>query len=189
MNLNGESLTLLSPTTLECRGRVFECRTGRGGIRIKKVEGDGATPTGIFYLRNVLYRPDRVRPFATDLPIVSLTPIDGWCDDPTDPAYNTMIKLPYPASHEVLWRKDHVYDIIIVVGYNDSPPIAPKGSAIFIHMMNENQTPTDGCIALSRGDLIELLGELSNKSQIIIPDHLDQPISSLFPLSPKEKSA
>lgn len=189
MNHTGETITLLSPTTLECRGRIFDCRTGRGGIRTKKVEGDGATPTGSFTLRKVLYRPDRVRPFATDLPIYSLTPADGWCDDPTDPAYNTLVKLPYPSNHEMLWRKDHVYDIIIVVGYNDAPPIPPKGSAIFIHLMNENQTPTEGCIALARGDLIDLLSELSNQSQIIIPDDLDQPVSSLFPLSTKEKRA
>jgi len=169
MMSSGENITLQSLTTLECKGRIYECRTGRGGIRIKKVEGDGATPTGHFNLRKVLYRPDRVRPFVTDLPIMSLTPVDGWCDDPTDPAYNTLVKLPYPASHEVLWRKDHVYDILIVVGYNDAPPIPPKGSAIFIHLMNENKTPTDGCIALSREDLIDLLADLSTNTQVIIP--------------------
>jgi L,D-peptidoglycan transpeptidase YkuD (ErfK/YbiS/YcfS/YnhG family) len=100
-----------------------------------------------------------------------------------------MVKLPYPASHEVLWRKDHIYDIIIVVGYNDAPPIPPKGSAIFIHFMNENQTPTEGCIALSREDLIDMLAELSPSSQLIVPDHLDQPISSLLPLTSQEKRA
>lgn len=189
MDQTGNTLRLLSPTTLECNDHVFECRTGRGGIRSKKVEGDGATPTGTFLLRKVLYRPDRVRPFATDLPMVSLTPIDGWCDDPTDPAYNTQIKLPYAASHEVLWRQGHEYDIIIVIGYNDSPIVPTKGSAIFIHLMNDDKTPTDGCIALSRKDIIDLLSELSPKTRLIIPDNMDQPVSPFLPKFTKENRA
>jgi L,D-peptidoglycan transpeptidase YkuD (ErfK/YbiS/YcfS/YnhG family) len=169
-----EKITLLSATTLECNGLIYECRTGRGGIHSNKVEGDGATPTGTYPLRKVFYRPDRIRPFACDLPMSSLTPIDGWCDDPTDPNYNCLVKTPYPASHEQLWRKDHVYDILIVVGYNDAPAIPPKGSAIFIHLINEDKTPTAGCIALSRGDLIEILGELTPTTGLFIPDYLDE---------------
>jgi L,D-peptidoglycan transpeptidase YkuD (ErfK/YbiS/YcfS/YnhG family) len=180
MSLGVNKIILLSPTTLEFNGVIYECRTGRGGIRSKKVEGDGATPMGIFPLRTVFYRPDRTRHFATDLPLSSLTPIDGWCDDPTDPAYNCLIKTPYPASHEILWRQDHVYDILIVVGYNDSPPIPPKGSAIFIHLMNERETPTDGCIALSRGDLIDILAEISPSTELEIPQHLEEAIQPAF---------
>lgn len=134
----------------------------------------------MFPLRQVLYRPDRIRPFASDLPIVSLTPVDGWCDDPTDPAYNCFIKTPYLGHHEILWRSDHVYDILIVVGHNDSPPIPPRGSAIFIHIMNDAQTPTDGCIALSRGDLIEILSEITPTTELVIPPHLEQSVASLF---------
>jgi len=141
----------------------------------------------VFPLRQVLYRPDRIRPFASNLPIVSLTPIDGWCDDPTDPSYNRLIKTPYVASHEILWRPDHVYDIVIVVGYNDSPPIPPRGSAIFIHLMNDDQTPTAGCITLSRGDLIDILGEINSSTQLVIPLHLDQTVSPLFSHPLQEK--
>jgi L,D-peptidoglycan transpeptidase YkuD (ErfK/YbiS/YcfS/YnhG family) len=119
--------------------------------------------------------------------MVSLTPDDGWCDDPTDPAYNRLIKTPYLANHEVLWRIDHVYDILIVVGYNDSPPIPPKGSAIFIHIMNDRETPTDGCIAFSRGDLIDILSEISPTTQLVIPPHLDQTVSPLFSNPLQEK--
>ena len=118
---------------------------------------------------------------------MSLTPTDGWCDDPTDPAYNHLIKTPYLGNHEVLWRTDHVYDILIVVGYNDSPPIPLKGSAIFIHIMNDGQTLTDGCIALTRGDLIDILSEISPTTQLAIPPHLDQTISPLFSNPLQEK--
>jgi len=180
MGLCSVKVTLLSPTSLECNGKVYECRTGRGGIRIKKVEGDGATPTGSFPLRQVFYRPDRIRPFACDLPMTSLTPVDGWCDDPTYPAYNRLVKIPCPASHEILWREDHTYDIFIVVGYNDAPAIPTKGSAIFIHLMNEKRTPTAGCVALSRKDMIDLLGELTPPSCLIVPAHLDGLVSSFI---------
>ncbi len=180
MTLPTETIILTSPTTLEWGGRVFECRTGRGGIRAKKVEGDGATPIGTFALREVLYRPDRIRPFACDLPMMSLTNIDGWCDDPTHTSYNRLIKLPHPAHHELMWREDEVYDILIVVGYNDSPPIPPKGSAIFIHLMNTDETPTDGCIALARKDMIDILSEISPTTQLVVPTHLEQSISSLL---------
>lgn len=177
--LSDNLLTLTTPTTLEWRGKVYPCRTGKGGVRLKKVEGDGATPIGSFPLRQIFYRPDRTRPFACDLPLESLTPVDGWCDDPTDPSYNRFIKIPYPASHEILWREDHVYDILVVVGYNDSPPVPPKGSAIFIHLMNEAKTPTDGCIALFRKDLIEILSEIDPSTVLVVPAHLDQPVSAL----------
>lgn len=180
MALPGEKIILLSSTILECNGKIYGCRTGRGGIRVKKVEGDGATPTGIFPLRQVLYRPDRIRPFVCDLSMMSLTPADGWCDDPTDPLYNRLIKLPYPGHHEILWREDHVYDILIVVGYNDAPAVPAKGSAIFIHLMDEKETPTAGCIALSREDMINLLSEISPATQLVVPVHLDEPVSALL---------
>lgn len=176
-----KQLILTSSTTLTWGDKTYECRTGWGGIRQKKVEGDGATPIGTFPLRNVLYRPDRIRPFVSSLPITSLSPADGWCDDPTDAAYNRLIKLPYQGHHEILWREDHVYDIIIVVGYNDTPPIPAKGSAIFIHLMNEGKTPTEGCIALFRKDFIEILSDLTPTTELIIPNHLEYSVSLSSP--------
>ena len=44
------------------------------------------------------------------------------------------MKLPYPASAEHLWRDDHVYDIVAVIGFNDDPVMPGKGSAIFLHL-------------------------------------------------------
>lgn len=176
-----DTLTLTSPTTLEWLDKTYNCRTGRGGIRKKKVEGDGATPIGSFAIRQVFYRPDRIRPFACELETVSLTPEDGWCDDPTDPLYNRLVRLPFHASHENLWREDHVYDLILVVGYNDDPVVSPKGSAIFIHLLNDEQTPTEGCIAMERGDLIDLLGEITPSTRLVIPEHLENTISSVQP--------
>ena len=87
---------------------------------------------------------------ASGLPVRALAPDDGWCDDPAHGDYNRPVKLPFAASHEVLWRDDHLYDVIVVVGHNDEPPRAGLGSAIFIHCATADYAPTEGCIALDR---------------------------------------
>jgi len=130
---------------------------GRNGATHSKTEGDGATPYGKFPLRWVYYRPDRVAPPRTRLPVRALTPDDGWCDAPHDSFYNRPIKLPHSASAETLWRDDHLYDVIVVIGHNDSPVVPGKGSAIFMHLAKDGYAPTEGCVALSQEDMKEFL--------------------------------
>ncbi|HKM62428.1 MAG TPA: L,D-transpeptidase family protein [Acidisphaera sp.] len=135
----------------------LRCAVGRGGVRRDKVEGDGATPAGRFALRLVLFRPDRVAGVETALPARALSPADGWCDDAAAPRYNTLITLPSSAHHEELWRADHLYDVIAVIGYNDAPVIAGKGSAIFLHVASPDFAATDGCVALALPALLTVL--------------------------------
>lgn len=142
---------------LTCGDRVFRCALGRGGIRDVKREGDGATPAGLFPLRRVLYRTDRLEAPRTRLEVASTGPDDGWCDDPADPAYNRLVGLPYEASHERMWRADSLYDIVVVLGHNDDPPVPGAGSAIFMHVARPDYGPTDGCVALERSDLLAVL--------------------------------
>jgi L,D-peptidoglycan transpeptidase YkuD (ErfK/YbiS/YcfS/YnhG family) len=151
-------------------GRSFACALGKAGARADKREGDGATPLGRFGLRQVLYRPDREPAPQTRLPARALAPDDGWCDDPEAAQYNRMMRLPSLHRHERLWREDHVYDLIVVVGYNDEPVIPGRGSAIFIHLMREDCGPTEGCIAFARGDLLEILAALGPESEVEIRD-------------------
>jgi L,D-peptidoglycan transpeptidase YkuD (ErfK/YbiS/YcfS/YnhG family) len=126
-------------------------------VRVDKREGDGATPAGRFPLRRVLYRPDRLPAPVTRLPIAALTPDDGWCDDPEDPQYNRPVRLPYAGRHEDLWRADALYDLVVVIGHNDAPVVAGMGSAVFLHLASADYRPTQGCVALARPDLLELL--------------------------------
>ena len=135
----------------------YRCALGKNGVREDKQEGNGATPAGRFLLREVLYRADRLSALETALPISTIQPHDGWCDDPNDPNYNKKVVLPYPASHESLWRTDNLYDIVVPIGYNDAPAVPGKGSAIFIHVARADYAPTAGCIALVLPDLIEIL--------------------------------
>jgi len=133
------------------------CALGRGGRRARKREGDGATPVGVWPIREVLYRADRVMRPMTGLPVSPIRPDDGWCDDPRDRNYNRPVRLPYPARHETLRRSDHLYDLLVVLGYNDVPRSAGRGSAIFMHLATPHFTPTEGCIAFREADLRKLL--------------------------------
>ena len=137
--------------------RVVRCALGHGGVREDKREGDGGTPTGRFALREVLYREDRVMRPVTHLPVSTIAPNDGWCDDPSEPAYNKRVILPHTGGHETLYRTDSLYDIVVPLGYNDDPPIAGKGSAIFMHIARDDYSTTEGCVAVAQTDLLTIL--------------------------------
>ncbi len=130
---------------------------GRGGVRVHKQEGDGATPAGLLPLRRVLYRADRVARPRSAVPAMPLAPHDGWCDDPSHADYNRPVRLPHDGRHEALWRTDSVYDIIGVLGWNDAPVVRGLGSAIFLHGARPDFAPTEGCIALALPNLSTLL--------------------------------
>lgn len=163
-----QELVLLSPTEIEADGVRYACRIGRAGITPDKREGDLATPAGRFPLRCCYYRADRLERPVTGLPAIALSPEDGWCDDPVDPLYNQPVRLPYAARHEKLWRDDHVYDLIIPVGYNDGPIVPGKGSAIFMHLMRQDGVGTEGCVALGLEDWQKLLPRLGTQTELVV---------------------
>lgn len=146
------------------------CALGRAGITRDKREGDGATPLGLWPLRRVYYRPDRLATppdvGRSDLPIIPITPEMGWCDDPGHGDYNRLITLPHPARHERMWRDDGLYDVVVVPGHNDDPPRPGAGSAIFLHCALPDATarhglrPTAGCIAIPLATLLDVLANL-----------------------------
>lgn len=146
----------------------FRCAVGKNGVRTAKREGDGATPAGAFVMRRLLYRPDRDAAPATRLPSAPITIDDGWCDDPADAAYNRPVKVPYRARTERLWRDDRLYDLLVVLGYNDDPVVTGAGSAIFLHVAAADYAPTEGCVALAREDLHRVLAEADATSRVVV---------------------
>jgi len=148
--------------SLSCGKIRIPCRVGRNGIvpATDKREGDGRTPAGDWMLRSVYFRADRVDRPQTKFECLPLTRQLGWCDAPDHPAYNTCVRLPFEASHEMLWRQDGAYDIIVVLGYNDTPVRPHRGSAIFFHCLARGQTETAGCVAVTRKDMLEILAIL-----------------------------
>ena len=90
----------------------------------------------------------------------------GWCNDSKSKNYNKLIKLPSNNSYEKLYRKENIYDIILVLNYNMSPVIKNKGSAIFIHISKKNYKKTEGCVAVKKRDLIEIVKNLQENTKV-----------------------
>ena len=163
--------------SLSCRsttGRVtlgsvtVPCALGRSGKTYRKREGDGATPFGRFPLRKAFYRPDRGSRIVTGLPKTRLARCDGWCDEPRHRLYNKFVRHPFPVSAERLWRDDHLYDVIVIIGHNDKPRIKGAGSAIFLHVARDGFKPTEGCVALRAADLRRLMARVTPSTRITI---------------------
>lgn len=163
--------------TVRYQDLILPCVLGKGGIlpAEDKREGDGASPAGCYPLRWVFYRPDRMSAPTTQLLQIALNPEMGWCDDPTDPAYNRLVSLPCPARHEQLWRDDGLYDVILVLGHNDDPPRPGWGSAIFLHVARPGYLPTEGCVALAKDDVLALLARVKPGDTLTIIPPTEQP--------------
>jgi len=147
-------------------GMVLRCALGRGGITAFKREGDGGTPLAQMRLLHGYKRPDKRVQGGGGLKLRALRQNDGWCEVGNDRNYNRHVRIPYGASHETMWREDDLYDVCIVMDWNIRPRLRGRGSAIFFHLARPGYTPTEGCIALSRGDMDRLLPHLSDQTVI-----------------------
>ncbi len=154
-------------------GASLRCALGRGGVSSDKREGDGATPVGRLPLRRVLYRADRMEKPETGLPAAPIGPTDGWCDDPADPQYNRQVRLPHSGRAEALWREDGIYDVVVVLGWNDDPAVPGKGSAIFLHVARPDFAPTEGCVALALPDLLAFLETAGPETRLTVTAKAD----------------
>ena len=152
-------------------GHRWRCALGAGGIREDKVEGDGATPVGEFPLRRFYFRNDRLVLPPVALPARPISRHDGWCDDPRADAYNRLVHVPNDWSHEKMWRDDGLYDLVVVVGYNDDPPEGEWGSAIFLHIARDDMGATRGCVAFARADLMELVPLITRETRLRVLSH------------------
>ena len=146
----------------------FKCALGKSGIGRKRKEGDNITPKGTFSVIKIYYRRDRIKKLSSKFKPIKITKKMGWCDDPKSKKYNQLIKLPTKYSHEILYRKENIYDLILVLNYNMKPIIKNKGSAIFIHIAKKNYKKTAGCIALKKVDLINLVKEIKRNTKVHI---------------------
>jgi L,D-peptidoglycan transpeptidase YkuD (ErfK/YbiS/YcfS/YnhG family) len=146
----------------------FKCALGKAGIGNKKFEGDNITPKGEFRIVKIYYRKDRLKKLTSKFKLTGIAKNMGWCDDPKSSKYNQPIKLPTKYGHEILYRKDNIYDLIFVLNYNMKPTIKNKGSAIFIHVARKNYKKTAGCIALKKVNLIYLVKEIKKNTKVII---------------------
>jgi len=146
----------------------FKCSFGKNGFTKNKREGDGKTPMGNFKILKCYYRSDRIKKPKTKIRCFKITRKMGWCDDPKSPQYNKLIHLPSKYHHEKLYKKDHTYDVILVLNYNTYPVKKLHGSAIFIHIAKRYFKPTLGCVALEKKKIIFLLKKINSYTSVKI---------------------
>ena len=129
----------------------------------KKREGDGRSPAGFFSLGPAFgYAKDP--PSGCRLPYRTITEQDYFVDDPNAKEYNQWVELPRGTSPIQLWRSaekmlrsDGLYVLGIVIDQNVDPIVRSRGSAIFFHVWRNASTPTVGCTAMAKTDLLKLI--------------------------------
>ena len=153
---------------LKYKNLKYRCALGKAGVNKKIKEGDGITPRGIFKITKIYYRVDKIKSVKTKLKKIKITKNMGWCDDPASRFYNRQVKLPSKFSHEKLYRNDDLYDLIAVLNYNTNPIIKNKGSALFLHIAKNSYKKTEGCIALKKEHLINIIMKIKKNTKIKI---------------------
>ena len=145
-----------------------KCAIGKRGIGIKRKEGDLITPKGKYKIKYILYRKDRIWKIQSKLKKIIITKSMGWCDDPKSENYNKLIKLPTNYNYEKLYRRENIYDLILVLNFNMRPIVKKKGSAIFIHIAKKNYKKTEGCVAINKILLLKIIKKLKNNTKVLI---------------------
>ena len=129
---------------------------GRSGSTEDKFEGDGKSPLGLHKIGHAFGVGEA--PSGIKIPYRKITLDDKFIDDPKSPEYNTwVIGETKATSYEVMRRNDNQYDLGLVIDYNMHPVVANKGSAIFMHIWEDSNKGTAGCVAMKRNDLEAIL--------------------------------
>ena len=144
----------------------FRCCVGKKGLNFNKKEGDLSTPKGLFNIKKLYFRKDRIGIPKCKINKKVIKKNMAWCDDSNHKKYNEEIKTFNRNLKENLYRKDHKYDYIISISHNKEK-IPYKGSAVFIHL-TDNYKPTSGCVALKKKDFEILLKLIDKKTKIKI---------------------
>ena len=147
---------------------AFPAAIGRSGVTSRKREGDGATPRARMRLEYGYFRVDRIGRPRSRLVLLPTREDMGWCDAATHPAYNRRVRLPFAASHEKLMRDDRLYDIVLVMDWNRRQRRRSGGSAIFFHLARPGYRPTEGCVAVSRLALRQLLAVSGARTTVVV---------------------
>ena len=150
------TIIVKNKVTLISKGFKFRCSVGKNGFTTKKIEGDKKTPKGIFNIKYLYFRKDKIKKPTTKLKCIAIKKDMGWCDDPKDKYYNKLVKNHHKIKCEKLYRNDRKYDYLIHINHNTKKIVPFNGSAIFLHLTS-NYKPTAGCGAIKKNDMEILL--------------------------------
>lgn len=143
---------------------TLQAAWGRSGRTIFKREGDGATPIASMGCLHGYYKHTSRYRVRSKIPMSPILDKMGWCDDTKHPSYNRQITRPFTNSHENMLRQDRLYDFVIVLDWNINCRKRNCGSAIFFHVAKPGFPPTQGCIAISRADMMRILPLINRKT-------------------------
>ena len=163
---------IINKNKLTYKGYKAKCCIGKRGIAFKKREGDLITPIGSYKIKYILYRKDRIRKIQSKIKKIVIKKNMGWCNDSHSKDYNKLIELPSIYSYEKLYKKENIYDIILVLNYNMNPVVKNRGSAIFIHVAKKNYKKTEGCVALKKKHLLEIVRLIKSNTKIRIENQI-----------------
>ena len=159
---------LINKKNLTYNNYKAKCAIGKRGIGFKRKEGDFITPKGKYKVKYILYRKDRIKKIQSKIKKIIIKKNMGWCNDTESTKYNKLIKLPSSNSHEKLYKKERIYDLVLVLNYNMNPIVKGKGSAIFIHVAKKNYKKTEGCVALKKIHLLKIVEGLKKNTLVKI---------------------
>lgn len=150
---------------------IFTCAgvIGKNGAG-KMAEGDAKTPYGTFTVGNAYGIKDDP---GSIIPYTKVTEDMYWRCDASKPDYNTLSYasgLPADtdfSKDEHLMDYEGIYNYLLDIGYN-SARVPYAGSAVFLHCMRNDNTPTRGCVAIPEEDMIKILRTIAPETQITI---------------------
>jgi len=176
-----------TPQAWQKVGEIIPVQLGRSGLAwgaglhqsptqaVFKKEGDGKAPAGIFAFGTAFGYGNR--PAGISLPYRKVDAYDYYIDDVTSADYNQWQRLVSQdknaakqrwQSFERMRRDDHVYELGLEILHNKSPIIAGQGSAIFMHIWQDANTPTAGCTAMEKTEFLTILRWLNPKKQPLL---------------------
>ena len=137
----------------------------------QKKEGDGKAPAGVFALGAAFgFAPERAAWLR--VPYIPLTDSVECVDDAASRHYNLIVDRL--AAGDFDWNSsEHMRSVEgyrwgLVVRHNAAPPVAGRGSCIFLHVWAGPGRGTAGCTAMEESNLTELLRWLDPKNDPLL---------------------
>lgn len=135
-----------------------------------KHEGDGKSPSGIFKLWKVFSYHNLQH---LKMPFVQVDTNFYCVDDVNSRYYNQLVLADTAAkdfnSFEHMKLNSNGYEYGVWVLYNSNPAIAGNGSCIFLHVWSDENTPTSGCTAMAKENMLKLIHWLdSGKNPVLL---------------------
>ncbi len=155
---------------------AWQAETGSGHLLPAEArrEGDHATPIGVFGIGATMYG-NEPNPGGLHYAYHRLVCGDWWDEDPYSPEYNRFVHVrcgstpAFAPWSEALWTETVAYPYFAVIDFNIDPTVAGAdglGSGIFLHSWAGGAT--EGCVALPRARLLELLRWLQPSAHPVI---------------------